>query len=228
MRELATALAIALLAGCAGPGPRMPATLEAAAAAPGPIPVGIVWWPADPANGAQALVSDVEECLTARIRESAPEIFVVSQREVRDALYPLLEPATQPATEEAFAAMLARDDVRARLARRGLRYLIAFAGGTRDAEPGGFILCGAGYGGGGCLGFVWQGETTNFDAALWALDDGASVRRESAKVEGTFIMPAFVLPIPIPARTKVDACRELGTRIAAAIRQLDAERARTR
>lgn len=195
----------------------LPAQAEAESAAT--LAVGMVWWPADPADALYALGGDIEACLTARIREVAPEIIVTPQRTIRDMLFPLLEPATQPATEAGFAALLAREEVRARLARHGLQYLIVFSGGTIKNKPGGFILCGGGFGGGGCLGFTWRGETTALDAALWSLDDGVRIRREDAKVEGTFVMPAFILPVPIPARTKAQACHELGRRIAHAIRQ---------
>lgn len=201
-------------------------SLFAQSASPAAIAVGIVWWPADPADALDAMGGDIEACLTARIREVAPEIVVTPQRTIRDTLFPLLEPATQPATEAGFAALLAREDVRARLLRRGLQYLIVFSGGTLEETPGGFILCGAGYGGGGCLGFVWQGETTALDAALWSLDDSVRIRHEGAKAEGTFMMPAFVLPVPIPALTRSQACHELGSRIGLAIRQTAAEHAK--
>ncbi|MCF8159890.1 MAG: hypothetical protein K9J76_04245 [Polaromonas sp.] len=185
--------------------------------------VGIVWWPADPSDAVKALKSDMEDCLTARIRDIAPEIIVVRQSTIRDALFPLLEPATQPATEEAFAAMLARKEVRERLSRHGLRYLVAFTGDTLKAKPDGFVLCGAGYGGGGCLGFAWRNENTALDAALWSLEEGAAVqRREGAKAEGVSVMPAFIFPLPILARTQTAACHELGTRLAVAIRQIAA------
>ena len=195
------------------------APLFAQEKAPLAVSVGIVWWPADPANAMTAMGSDIEDCLAARIREAAPEIAVTRQRAIRDALFPLLEPATQPETEADFAALLAREDVRTRLARRGLQYLVVFSGGTRKAKPGGGILCGAGYGGGGCLAFSWQGETTALDAAVWSLDRSTRLDRADATVSGTSVMPAFVLPVPIPARTQAQACRELGGRIAGAIRR---------
>lgn len=211
--RLLTALLLALTLSCA-----------AFAQAPASITVGIVGWPLDTADTLHALVSDVEDCLSARIRAVAPEVAIVPQRAIRDALYPLLEPATQPQSEEAFAKLLARDDVRARLSARGLRYLIAFAGGTRKDDWGGGILCGAGYGGGGCLGFMWRGEGTALDAVLWSLHGRPTVRREAAKVEGTSIVPAFLLPIPLMAQTQAEACRELGTRVANAIRESAAQR----
>jgi hypothetical protein len=215
---LMRALVVAVLLACALP-------LRAQLPPVQPIPVGVVWWPADPADAALALGDELLACLAERMLEVAPEISVVPQRAIRDALFPLLEPATQPASVEAFAALLARPDVRERLARRGLRYLVAFAGRTDKPAPGGGILCGAGYGGGGCLGFAWQDETTSLDAALWQLGNGTAVQREQARSEGTSLWPAFILPIPIPARTRAAACRDLGARIASAIRHGEAMRA---
>jgi hypothetical protein len=175
------------------------------------------------------LGSDIEECLVSRIHDVAPEIFLIPQRAIRDALFPLLEPATAPETEEEFAALLFREDVRRRLASRGLRYLVAFAGDTMRPDWKGGILCGAGgagsgpVGGGGCFGFAWQDETTALSATIWSLADANVAQREDAKAEGTSVVPAFLLPLPILAQTRQEACNELGSRIALAIRKTASE-----
>lgn len=187
------------------------------------IQVGMLWWPADPDQSMKALKSDVEDCLVDHIQHVAPDVVVVRQQVIRDALFPLLEPSTQPATEEALAVLLTRQDVRQRLAGRGLRYLVAFSGGTREAPPGGMVMCGAGYGGGGCFGFSWQGEATRLDAALWPLTGGGVLHRETATVEGTSVVPAFILPLPIKAHSRSAACRELGERLGQAILKIEAE-----
>jgi hypothetical protein len=183
------------------------------------IQVGLVSWPLDRTRSESALRSDIEECLVSRIRDVAPEVVLVPQRAIRDALFPLLEPATAPETEEEFAALLSREDVRRRLKSRGLRYLIAFSGETMRPDWNGGIVCGGGFNAGGCLGFAWQDETTALSAALWSLDDASIARREDAKVEGTSVVPAFVLPVPILAHTRQSACNELGARVALAIRK---------
>lgn len=187
------------------------------------IQVGLVSWPLDKTHSSSALGGDIEECLVSRIHDVAPEIVLIPQRVIRDALFPLLEPATAPETEEEFAALLAREEVRRRLASRGLRYLVAFAGGTMRPDWKGGIFCGAGYGGGGCLGFAWQDETTALSATLWSLADVNILQREDAKAEGISVLPAFVLPVPIFARTRQSACNELGSRIALAIRKTASE-----
>lgn len=190
------------------------------------IKAGIVWWPADPSSAVDALGTDFEDCIAKAIHETAPEVVFARQRAIRNALFPLLEPATQPENEAAFASLLEREDVRSRLLRRGLRYLIAFSGGTRKEQKGG-IICSAGYGGGGCMGFAWRNETTNLSAAIWSLDSAARLHHETVKVEGTSLMPAFVFPIPLLARTEATACRELGNRIGTAIYQTEKEPANT-
>ena len=187
------------------------------------IQVGLVSWPLDKTHSSSALGGDIEECLVSRIHDVAPEIVLIPQRAIRDALFPLLEPATAPETEEEFAALLSRKEVRRRLSSRGLRYLVAFAGGTMRPDWKGGILCGAGYGGGGCLGFAWQDETTALSATVWSLADANVAQREDAKAEGTSVVPAFLLPVPILARTKQGACNELGSRIALAIRKTASE-----
>lgn len=203
--------------------------LRAQAQTPPSIQVGMVSWPLDKTHPTGALRSDIEECLVSRIHDVAPEIVLIPQRAIRDALFPLLEPATAPETDEEFAALLAREEVRRRLASRGLRYLVAFAGGTMRPDWKGGILCGGGgagsgpVGGAGCFGFAWQDENTALSATIWSLADVNIMQREDVKAEGTSVVPAFLLPVPILARTKQGACNELGLRIALAIRKTYSE-----
>jgi hypothetical protein len=183
-------------------------------AAGSPPVIGLVWWPADPADSRHKFARDTEECLTSTIRERAPDVRVVHHGVIRDALYPRLEPATQPPTESAFAELLARPAVQERLRGLGLTHLVAFTGGTNVAPFQGGILCGAGYGGGGCLGFAWQDKTTSLAAALWNLERRERVAQEQARSEGTTIVPAFLLPVPLIADTHMAACQELGAQVA--------------
>lgn len=183
------------------------------AAEPTPV-VGLVWWPADPGDPRYAFGRETEDCLMSAIRAEAPGIRLVPHQEIRDALYPRLEPATQPDTEPAFAQLLARSDVQDRLRRLGLTHLVAFTGGTIVPPFRGAILCGAGFGVGGCLGFAWQDKTTTLAAALWNLERRERIAEERARKEGTSIVPAFGLPLPLIADTHRAACRMLGERIA--------------
>lgn len=176
--------------------------------------IGLVWWPADPADPRHKFATETEECLATTLRERAPGVRIVHHGVIRDALYPHLEPATQPPTATAFAELLARTAVQERLRSLGLTHLVAFTGGTHVAPFQGGILCGAGYGGGGCLGFAWQDKITSLAAALWNLERRERVAQEEARSEGTTIVPAFLLPVPLIADTHTAACQELGAQVA--------------
>lgn len=183
------------------------------AADPQPV-IGLVWWPADPADPRHKFATETEECLATTLRERAPGVRVVHHGVIRDALYPRLEPSTQPPTESAFAELLGRAAVQERLRGLGLTHLVAFTGGTNVAPFQGGILCGAGYGGGGCLGFAWQDKTTSLAAALWNLEQRERVAQGQARSKGTTIVPAFLLPVPLIADTHTAACRALGAQVA--------------
>jgi hypothetical protein len=214
MRGLAASLTIALLLGCSS----TDQTTAPPSAKSSRVLVGIVWWPAS--TGINALASDVETCLARRIVEGVPEISIVDPRGVRDALYPLLEPALQPKSEAEFAELLTRDDVRARLAHHGLRYLVAFTSGTEleAGQPHGSMLCGNSTPS-GCWGVAWLGETTTLDAVLWSLGDGVRAVHGHAKAEGTNAQLGLGFPIPISAHTMSEGCHHLGTEIAREIRR---------
>jgi hypothetical protein len=184
---------------------------------PIPVSVGMLWWPADPSMKLYPFASEIERCLRHTITSAAPEIEITRREPIHDTLYPLMEPESQPRTEREFANLLQRQDVRNRLARNGLDYLVAFAGSTTSniKNPSGGMICEY-YG--ACFGFVWWNKTTALDAALWNLAEGGRPMREEASDSGTSMLPAFIFPVPIPAKTQSDACDQLGRQIAATIR----------
>jgi hypothetical protein len=181
-----------------------------AAAAASPR-IGLLWWPADPANPANPFIGSLEKCLTKRLAQAYPNGTLVPSGSIRDVFFPLLEPAIQPASEADFAALLSRPEVRQRLGKR-LDYLVVFSGGTESETRGG-IICGAGYGGGGCLGLAWINKDTRIDVVIWALGETVSATHQGSRVEGTTWVPAFILPIPIPALTEAEACRDMSRQI---------------
>jgi hypothetical protein len=178
--------------------------------------IGLLWWPADPANPANPFIESLQECLTKQLAAACPESTFVPPDTIRDALFPLLEPATQPDSEEAFAALLTRSDVRPRLVKR-MDYLAAFTGGTAEENKGG-ILCGAGYGGGGCFGFAWINKDTRINVVIWDLAEPTPASHQDSRVEGTTLIPALLLPIPIPALTEGEACHDMSRKIVEFIR----------
>jgi len=185
--------------------------------------VGLLWWPADPAQSMYSFSKDMDNCLTRYLLNALPQISLVRHEKIQDLLYPWMEPGTQPENEQDFAALMRREDVHLRLAGVGVRFLVAFSGSTRTEDWKGGIFCGGGYGGAGCLGYSWAGKKTALDAVLWDLADIDHPELAEASKSGTSIMPALLLPIPIPASTQSGACRELGRRISMIIQERHVE-----
>lgn len=183
------------------------------------IGIGLLWWPADRADPRYETARSVEECVARVLAHEAPESRLVRQAKMRDAMFPLMEPGTEPRSESDLVALLQRPDVRERFVLMGLRYLVIIGGGKQTEPARGFIACGAGMGGGGCLGYMWQNERSEFHAALWDLPGQALIAHPSAQTQGTTIVPAFVLPIPIYARSLESACTLLAERILEDIRR---------
>lgn len=181
--------------------------------------IGLLWWPADPAQSMYSFSKDIDRCLTQHLLKAVPQFTLLQHVTVQDMLYPLMEPGTQPENEHDFAALLRREDVHLRLVDQGIRFLVAFSGSTHSEDWQGGMFCGGGYGGAGCLGFSWADKKTALDAVLWDLADVDRPELAEASESGTSIMPALLLPIPIPASTQSGACRELGRRISTIIQE---------
>lgn len=178
--------------------------------------IGLIWWPADPANPTNPFVESLYERLGRQLAVAFPESIFVSSESIRDSIFPLIEPATQPDSEKAFAALLARNDIRSRLLKR-MDFLVTFTGETAEEIKGG-IVCGGGFGAGGCLGMAWINKDTRISVVIWDLQEQTSPSHHDSRVEGTTWIPAFILPIPLSARTEAEACNEISRQIVEFIR----------
>jgi len=196
---------------------------DRSAGAPGVSPkvrLALLWWPADAASPLMEYGVRIDKCLTEALVERNPGVEIVPQRSVRDGLFPLMEPSTQPGTEEALAALLERSDVHARLTSMGIRFLAVYSGRLEHGPTRGFVEC-TGY---GCLGLAWQGETSTIDVAVWELEGKAQRgSRQSARATGTNVTPAWFIPVPIAANTEAKACADIGSRIGDFIRSRASE-----
>jgi hypothetical protein len=167
-----------------------------------------------------ACVRDAIENADSNIRFMTPQAF-------RDATFPWFETHE---VAEGIAELKDKPSLSNAVEQIGVRYIVSVVGKTGTVErdgwggsgPGaglyigkhGFMFCGAGPGGGGCLGFLaWQ-RTSDVSAALWDFKRGILAAAIAAKVSGASAVPAFGLPVPLIAPTETGACRELGYQIA--------------
>ena len=158
--------------------------------------------------------NDVDKCIRPAMHKVNPELSFISSKEFRENLYPYFTPSTTPNDLKSYQNILVKSEVRQRIDPLGVRYLIILTRRSSDNNWHGGIFCGAGYGGGGCLGLSWWDRKSELGLAIWDLRNKEHVGNVKTNATGTGIMPAFILPIPVytPA-TEAAVCRELGMRL---------------
>jgi len=153
------------------------------------------------------------ECVTKKVQSGSSKLRVHPEGEVRDALFPWLEPRTAPQTAEDLPELLERPGVDARVKERGIRYIVWIKGDTERTSSGGSLSCAAGPGGGGCFGLAWWANLSAYDATIWDMEDGTRAGKVSANVNGTSVIPALIIPVPLIARTQAAACKGLAQQL---------------
>lgn len=101
-----------------------------------------------------------------------------------------------------------------RAAEAGVAALVAIAGWSTADDPRGGILCAGGYGAGGCFGLRWTESSDEARVTVVRLATASgSIEVNVARSATTFVMPAFVVPVPIPLPQKTTLSEELAERL---------------
>ena len=158
--------------------------------------------------------NDVDKCIRSSMQKVNPELAFLSAKEFRDNLYPYFTASNMPHDSNGYKSVLGKAEVRQRIDALGVRYLIILTKGESDNTWHGGILCGAAYGGGGCLGLSWWDRKSELGLAIWDLRNQSYEGDLGAIATGKGIMPALLLPIPVYApATQSAVCKELGMRL---------------
>jgi len=153
------------------------------------------------------------DCVGSALARGSSALRVVPNSEFVDALFPWFEPRTAPADIKELPELLQRPGVAEMIAEKGVRYVIWLDGNTDRVGGGGSLACAAGPGGGGCFGFSWWHNDSEYEAAVWDLTALESAGTVSTDVSGTSFLPALVIPIPLIARTRSKACKGLADQL---------------
>jgi len=156
-------------------------------------------------------------CIENALGRGDKRMSVVPNKEFVDTLFPWFEPRTAPAETKGLAKLMERPGVANKIKDMGVRYIIWLDGDTEKVASGGSLSCAAGPGGGGCFGFAWWQNASDYDASVWDLNGLESAGTVSADVSGTSYLPALVIPIPLIARTQAKACKGLAEQLQAFI-----------
>lgn len=156
-------------------------------------------------------------CIEDTLARGSGGLRVIPNKEFVDSLFPWFEPRTAPAETKGLAKLMDRPGVADKIKDQGVRYIIWLDGDTEKVAGGGSLSCAAGPGGGGCFGFAWWQNESDYDAYIWDLVGLESAGTVSADVSGTSFLPAIIIPIPLIARTQAKACKALADQLRAFI-----------
>lgn len=148
-------------------------------------------------------------------RSLGGEVRVIPQQEFVDTMYPWFEALTAPTNVSQLGTLLANEVVAARIATYGVRYVIWLDGITETVNKMGSLSCVIGPGGGGCFGFAQWDDEANYEASIWDFKDLTLSGKISAETKGTSYLPAVIVPVPLLARVKANACHSLANQLSA-------------
>lgn len=153
------------------------------------------------------------KCVGDSIGRGREGLRVIPNQEFVDALFPWFEPRTAPAETKGLPALMSRPGVAEIIKEKRVRYLIWLDGDTDKTAGGGSMSCAIGPGGGGCFGFAWWQNESEYEATVWDLDGLEDAGTVSADVSGTSFLPAIIIPVPLIARTRSKACKGLADQL---------------
>lgn len=140
-------------------------------------------------------------------------VHVIPQQEFVDTMYPWFEAMTAPTNVAQLGALLANEVVASRIEAYGVRYIVWLDGNTETTNKMGSMSCVIGPGGGGCFGFAQWDDEANYEASIWDFKDRTLSGKISAATKGTSYMPAVIVPVPLLARVKSNACHSLANQL---------------
>jgi len=108
-------------------------------------------------------------CVGDSVGRGSQGLRVIPNHEFVDALFPWFEPRTAPAETKGLPTLMSRPGVAEKIREKGVRYVVWLDGDTDKVAGGGSMSCAAGPGGGGCFGFAWWQNDSNYQASVWDL-----------------------------------------------------------
>ena len=184
------------------------------------------------ADLSKATDKEVYDCIGERIRSKQPNLALVSAEMVRVDLYrkdKFVSPDMDNSFFETFNKLMNNPYKRKKIESLNLRYIV-FVNITpfqalEDVESSswapilysksggithGFIGCGAGQGAGGCLGLMAWDMDASLSTVVMDLQNLTIAAKLDVIAKGHGLMPAFILPVPIPlAMPYSRACSEM-------------------
>ncbi|WP_233998629.1 hypothetical protein [Microbulbifer pacificus] len=156
---------------------------------------------------------DLIDCVGQTLHNPKAGVNVIPEQQFVDALYPWFEPRTAPMHIKSLSKLMDVPDVRDRMEKYGVKYIVWIDGNTETTSSAGSIGCSIGTAGAGCFGFGTWDKESDYEASVWDFRDQELSGKISADAQGTSYMPAIVVPIPLIARVQNNACKGMAAQL---------------
>lgn len=155
----------------------------------------------------------IVDCIGDQMDKTSANFQVINEEQFSDRLYPWFEPRTAPLKPERFRNLLEDQRIAERVDAMGVEYIVWVDGTTKTTDSAGSLSCALAPGAAGCIGFsTWEKDST-YEVEVWDMKTFDEVAELSSQGTGRSYMPAIVIPIPMIARVKTNACKGIADQI---------------
>lgn len=155
----------------------------------------------------------IVDCIGDQMDKTSSNFQVINEEQFSDRLYPWFEPRTAPLKPERFRKLLDDQRIAERVDAMGVEYIVWVDGTTKTTDSAGSLSCALAPGAAGCIGFsTWEKDST-YEVEVWDMKTFDEVAELSSQGTGRSYMPAIVVPIPLIARVKTNACKGIADQI---------------
>jgi len=155
----------------------------------------------------------IVNCIGDQMDKTSVDFQVINEEQFADRLYPWFEPRTAPLKPERFRKLLDDQRIAERVDAMGVEYIVWVDGTTKTTDSAGSLSCAVAPGAAGCIGFsTWEKDST-YEVEVWDMKTFDEVAELSSQGTGRSYMPAIVVPIPLIARVKTNACKGIADQI---------------
>jgi hypothetical protein len=220
---LMLSIVLLMLPGCAGTPGAKPQAVPTVA-----VLINRTWTEQDPRGftwDVRGDEKDDEERFAACVSQAAASmrrpVNVVTGTRFRELAFPDLDPRAAPRNLDTLRSLMTDPRFQARVDAAGVRYLAVLGGETRTSETKGFFTCVAGYGGGGCLGYLWWDHDSRLSALIIDVKGGAELSRGGLDATGTSWFSFLgIFPLAAPSLHEARGCTRFGEAVAGALDEM--------
>jgi len=157
-------------------------------------------------------------CLRKKLQGLDAGVRIVAAEQVRDTLFPWLEPGALVLDSYQTVAF-ARRAIQERAREADVQFVLSPKYAGSSSEEAGHLMCGAAGEGIGCIGAELITDTSTLSVELWDLRRGVHVPSIDGQGHARIAVIGYILPIPIPLSrsSNAQACEETARTLLSAL-----------